>query len=126
MLYYRNIWLSIGWFLVLLIWVMSLIPVPESIDIKITYFDKVEHMLAYFMLMAWFAQLYHKRSTRLLYAVGFVAMGLVIEVMQGMGEVRLFDLNDIVANIAGVILAWLFVTGSLTEILAKLENRIKR
>lgn len=126
MLYYRSIWLSVGWLLVLFIWVMSLIPVPEQLNIEINHFDKIEHTLAYFLLMAWFSQLYYTKSIRLFYALGFIAMGVIIEILQGVGEIRMFDPFDMLANSAGVLLAWLLIRGSWSEIFVNIENRFIR
>jgi len=126
MLYYRSIWLFIGWLLVLFIWVMSLIPVPEQLNIEINHFDKIEHTLAYFLLMAWFSQLYYSKSVRLFYVVGFILMGVVIEILQGVGEIRMFDPFDMLANSFGVLLAWLFIKGSWSEIFVYIESRFIR
>jgi glycopeptide antibiotics resistance protein len=55
------------------------------------------------MLMYWFAQLYAKR---LFYALGFIAMGVALEFIQGMTPYRTFEYFDMVANAAGVLLGW--------------------
>ena len=126
MLHYRTLWLSIGWFFVFFIWGMSLIRVPEQLDFKINQIDKVEHFVAYFFLMAWFAQLYYKKSTRLFYAIGFILMGIAIEIVQGLGGIRMFDPFDILANSIGVLLAWYFVKENWAEIFVHVENKFIR
>ena len=60
-------------------------------------------MVAYGVLMAWFCQLYRKR---ILYAAGFILMGVVLEVIQGQLGYRSYEVLDMVANTLGVLLGW--------------------
>ena len=55
---YRPLWLTVGYGLIVLIIYLSLTSDPVSFDIDLPYTDKLEHMLAYFTLTAWFVQLY--------------------------------------------------------------------
>ena len=80
---------------------LSLTPSPPRVDF--TASDKVGHLLAYGALMFWFAQLYR---TRIFYALGFVAMGVGLEFLQGMGGHREADVFDMVANTLGVAAGW--------------------
>ena len=61
-------------------------------------------MLAYAALMFWFCQLY---LNKILYGAGFIAMGVALEVLQGMSGLRSYEMLDMLANAAGVILGWL-------------------
>lgn len=126
MLYYRTIWLSIGWFMLGIVWIMSLIPVPEPLNIEVNHIDKIEHFVAYFFLMSWFAQLYKKNTTRNKYAVGLIIMGIVIEILQGLSKVRMFDPFDMLANTAGVLLAWHYIKNDLANILFRIELWLKQ
>jgi VanZ family protein len=85
---------------VAVVW-LSLTPSPPHIDIDSG--DKLGHVLSYFLLMFWFAQLYARRAG---YAAGFIAMGITLELLQGALGYRSFERYDILANCAGVLLGW--------------------
>lgn len=113
---HRPRWLAIGWCLVLLVVTLSLAPRPDMHGIE--YNDKLGHLLAYFTLMAWFAQLYPRR---LPVALAFAAMGGVLEILQGVMGYRDMAVADVLANAAGVGLGWLGVL-PLPNLLAKAEQ----
>jgi VanZ family protein len=78
-------------------------------------FDKVEHFGAYCALAVWFTGLY-PRSRYWQVVVGLLALGLGVEVAQGVMQLgRSAEVLDIVANAAGVgvgLLVALFLTGT--------------
>lgn len=76
----------------------SLAPAPPSAGN-----DKIGHFAVYGVLMFWFAQLY---ARRMFYAAGFIAMGVALEFVQGWLGYRSFELYDMLANAAGVLLGW--------------------
>ena len=84
-----------------IVW-LSLTPSPPAIDFKAS--DKVGHLAAYGVLMFWFCRLYLPRRTRLLYGVGFTAMGIGLELIQGLIGFRTYDVLDMAANTLGVLL----------------------
>ena len=93
-----NWWL--GWAIVVTIIWLSVTPAP--IDIGVKAGDKLGHLAAYGWVMFWFAQIYHRRATRLSYAGAFVAMGIALEFVQlGLGY-RTFEVMDMVADALGV------------------------
>ena len=53
--------------------------------------------------MFWFAQIY---KTWIFYAVGFVAMGIGLEFLQGTLGYRQADVLDMVANTLGIAAGW--------------------
>ena len=85
----------------MIVW-LSLTPSPPRVDFEAS--DKLGHLLAYGALMFWFAQLYRER---IFHAAGFIAMGAALELLQGWGGTRSFELLDMLANAAGVLLGWL-------------------
>jgi VanZ family protein len=101
-LVHRRLWLAIGWGLVALVCVLSLVPPPQLPGPE--YNDKVGHILAYFSLMAWFGQLYPARIKPVL---ALLAMGAGLEVLQGMTGYRDMSGLDMLANASGVALGWL-------------------
>jgi VanZ family protein len=82
---------------------LTLTPAPPRIDFE--QGDKLGHFLAYGTLMFWFSQLYEKR-TRLAYAIGFIAMGIGLEFIQGALGYRTYEVFDMYANSLGVLLGW--------------------
>jgi glycopeptide antibiotics resistance protein len=82
---------------------LSVTPAPPKVDFAQS--DKLGHFIAYGALMLWFAQLY-RGTTRLLYAAGFIAMGIGLEFVQGALGYRTFDTLDMYANALGVLLGW--------------------
>ena len=53
-----------------------------------------------------FCMAYQDRSARLLYAAGFVLMGVGLEFIQGWLVYRTYDPLDMLANTIGVALGW--------------------
>lgn len=102
---FRRLWISVGVLLLLAVAISSIITLPQPLK-AIMLQDKVAHTLAYASLMGWFSQIYRHDLTRLILAIGLVAMGVGIEFIQGMTLTRQFDVLDMVANTSGVALAW--------------------
>ena len=61
------------------------------------------HFFAYAGLMFLFAQLY---ARRLYFALGFIAMGIALEFLQGASGYRSYDSLDMMANALGVLAGW--------------------
>jgi hypothetical protein len=59
-------WLTVGFGLVLLVIVASLIPNPPN-PAEFKGSDKLEHFAAYAFMMLWFAQIYTRNRVRWLY-----------------------------------------------------------
>lgn len=126
MLRYFNMWLGIGWLLVLTICYLSLSSSPPDLNIEFQYIDKVGHFGSYFLLMFWFVQLYKKPSVRLGYLLFFIFMGGILEVLQGIGGVRFFEYSDMLANTLGATVAWFISKKHLNNLLLVLEKIIIR
>jgi len=123
MLVYKKLWLTLGWMMVALVFYFSLIPGPPEIKLNFKYIDKVEHFLAYVILMGWFSQIYQSNKNRIAYFIFFVSMGVLIEILQGMGKVRFFEYSDMLANTTGVTVAWILTRGELKHLLVRFENK---
>ena len=122
---YHKLWLAIGYMLVTLVIYLSVTSAPPLPDIDIPYFDKVGHLLAYFTMMTWFAQLYHTKKQRIIYALLFIALGIVIEFIQSFDPARMAEFADMVANTLGVLIAVLITRMSAFRlILKKIETYI--
>jgi len=122
----RSVWLTISWMWLFVIIVFSLITVPDTLNIKISQFDKVEHFFSYFVLMFLFAQCYNQKSSRLIYGAVFIAIGVVLEILQSYSVTRLFEYTDMVANSTGVIFGLLLDDGILQKYFIKIDNILSR
>jgi len=101
----RRVWLFVGWMLVLIVIYLSLTPAPVQLPVE--QGDKFSHVFAYFTLMSWFANLYPDRARRTRFAIGFVALGIVLEFLQQWTGFRSFEVTDMAAGAVGVALGWL-------------------
>jgi VanZ family protein len=118
-----GLWWLIGWVWVALVWYLSLTSNPVELDLGTTFNDKIGHALAYAGLMFWFGNLYQCRHARTVYAVIFILMGVLLEIIQGsMTDVRQFSYGDMLANAIGVGLGYLLVLGFWGRVLQKFEQ----
>jgi len=99
----RRAGLALGWAWAAAIVFLSLVPSPP--DPGFEGGDKLGHFLAYAALTYWFSQFYF-HSTRVFYALGFVAMGVALELAQRALGYRSFELADMAANAIGVAAGW--------------------
>ena len=84
--------LAIGWgWAATIVW-LSLTPAPPKLDFE--HSDKLGHFLIYGALMFWFCLLYFRTRVRILYAAGFIAMGIALEFIQGWLVYRTYDPFD--------------------------------
>lgn len=100
----RSAYVAAGWLLVAAIVWVSLTPAPPKLEFEAS--DKLGHLLGYGLVMFWFAQLYAARPARVGYAALFVLMGVTLEFIQGQLGYRTYEVFDMFANTAGVLLGW--------------------
>ena len=86
-----------------IVW-LSLTPSLPQVDVA--HSDQLGHFAGYGLLMFWFCWLYPARRTRIAYAVGFTAMGIGLEFLQGHLGYRTYEVFDMYANTLGVLLGW--------------------
>jgi VanZ family protein len=117
---YIRLWLAIGWLLVLAVVWASL--VPREPELAKHLGDKLSHAIAYFILMGWFVQIY--RPTRMLglLAVGFVILGITLELLQGLLATRMADVGDVFADAVGVAIGAALAATPLAQLLVRLER----
>ncbi|MFQ5716897.1 MAG: VanZ family protein [Nitrospinales bacterium] len=95
--------LAAGWLFVVAAVYLSLTPSPPSVGLTRSGFFL--HFSGYALLMGWFATLYRPRF-HLQLGMRFVAMGVCLELLQGMTGFRTFEYSDLFANGVGVLLGW--------------------
>jgi len=122
-----GLWLVLGWGWVALVWYLSLTSQPLDIDLGTSFNDKIGHTIAYAWLMLWFGNLYVCRHGRISYSLIFIAMGILLEVLQGsMTSARQFSYGDMLANSLGVIVGYVLLTGFPAQLLIKIETIISK
>jgi hypothetical protein len=109
---FPKIWSVLGWLLVIGVVVGSLLPGPVVQVVSIN--DKLLHAGTYALLMMWFSGFY-RRGLYLAIAVGLLALGIGLDLLQGLTRTRSFEWPDIGADLAGIavgcVLAFLLVGG---------------
>jgi VanZ family protein len=122
---FSRLWRAVGWVLILLVVFFSLSPEPPEV-IEFEQGDKLGHLVAYLSLMLWFANIYPARNQRISLSVAFLAMGVVLEFLQGLSGYRTFQYGDMVANGVGIFLGWLLAKTWFGTFLVKLDRLLVR
>lgn len=118
---FPRLWLTLSWLLIALIVFLSLSPkVPDVMHFN--HSDKLQHLAAYLVLSLWLANIYPKDRHRLSLALGCVAMGVCLEVLQGLSGYRTFEYADMLANGIGVLLGWTLGKTLLPTCLLKVDR----
>ena len=118
----RFLWLALGYGLVAMVVYLSLTDNPVDMGMSFPYEDKVYHALAYFTLMAWFAQIYHDKFQRNMIALVFVVMGFSLEYFQSFNPNRVSEAGDLLANVSGVFLGFLLALTQAKNIIMRIEK----
>lgn len=116
------LWLGIGYALIVLVIFLSLTSNPVDTGLSFPYEDKLFHAFAYFTLMAWFGQIYHRPVQRKLFAVIFIFLGILLEYLQSFDPNRSAEFGDMIANTSGVLLGYLLVLFNVKHCLLRIEN----
>lgn len=124
-MYYRQQWLALGIIYIGIILAGSLLRMPD-INISYAHTDKIIHFMLYFILVGWFVQLYKSIASRLIILAGAIALGMLIEFLQGMTSYRSFDYLDGLADAIGALCAFLLAGTSFDGLLARVDSWIYR
>ncbi len=119
-----RIWLFVGIAILALLWTLSLMPSPPLVGIENA--DKFGHLAMYGGTMWWWGQYWHTHRQRIGLAIVFTLMGVGIEYLQGRSGWRTFDVQDMIANGAGVALGWAVLYTPLGSLLARLSDTKER
>ena len=118
----RFLWLAIGYALVVLVVYLSLTSSPVDPGLNISYEDKIYHAFAYFVLMAWFSQIYHDKFQRNMIAMVFIVMGFMMEYLQSFDPKRFSEAGDMLANTMGVAIGFGVALSTAKNILLQMEK----
>lgn len=119
-----RLWVAIGFLLVGVVCFLTLTPSPPDLG-DLPEGDKIGHFVAYSAMMLWFGFIYLRGKRYLLIGLAFIAMGVGLELIQGMLEYRSFSYLDMGANTCGVMIGWLFAKTPLAEALVYVEGRFR-
>jgi len=117
---YNDIWRYLGYFWVLITIYVCLMPNPPSTS-AIEFGDKLMHTVGYIGLFLWFSQIYHRKH-HWRPAAGLILLGVSIEFAQSLTAYRSFEIADMFANTAGVLLGWLVAGTFISFIFLKFES----
>ena len=102
---HSRVWRMLGWCWVACVFIGSLVPAGTPGLGLIN--DKLEHGGGYALLTIWFIGAYPQQRHWVI-AASFIAMGVVIELLQGwMKWGRECDIHDVFANTTGIIIGLL-------------------
>jgi VanZ family protein len=118
----RPAWLVIAWLLIGVVIYLSVTPHPP--EIPVDEGDKYGHLLAYGTLMLWFGQLY-ERNMRWVAMLGLIALGVALEYVQRSTGYRTFDVWDMAADAAGVLIGLAFAPPRLPNFLEVAERVLR-
>ena len=118
----RLFWLAIAYGLVSMVVYLSLTSNPVQTGLAFIYQDKFFHALAYFVLMFWFAQIYHVNVYRNSIAIVLIMVGVSLEFLQSLSPVRYYEFADMLANTSGVILGYVLTLTRAKDCLLKVEE----
>ena len=120
---FKPLWLFIGLTLVATVIFLSL---TASFPPELVLGDdlKLNHVFAYAVLMAYFAQLVISSRAAWFIAALFVIMGIALEYLQGQTGYRTFSYYDMLANYAGVSFGFIVSRTPLKNSLAYIDKKI--
>lgn len=119
-----GLWLGLWAVMILAVVAGSLLPARELPPVPFHGFDKVEHLLGYALLSAYAVMLFARMRARALAAAGLVALGIGLEVAQGMLTAsRQADIADAMVNALGVLAGMAITATPLARLLQRLDAR---
>jgi hypothetical protein len=113
------LWQAVGWLLVTAVVILALMPHPP--EPPLVNWDKSQHLLAFGVLMFWFRMAF---SGGALWPAFMVALGIILEVLQGWSGYRDFEYPDMLADALGVAMGLLLAATPLSTLLIHLDRRL--
>jgi hypothetical protein len=120
---YVHCWTAVGWLLVGGLVAGSLATPPIEVTPP-RFVDKLVHLVAYLLVMAWFAQIWRSRRVLCVHACFLVLLAVGLELLQGFTASRTPDAFDAMASAGGVLLGSLTALTPLSGLLERLEARL--
>lgn len=119
---WSKLWWALAWLGTALALVLSLV----KIDQPNLPSDYTLHLVGYGLMMGWWGQLFHRQSLPLV-AIFVALFGVLMEVFQTwLTSYRAYDVNDMLANVAGIAIAVVLLCTPLHRSLLTVERLLKR
>jgi VanZ family protein len=101
-------WQLAGFLLLVFVMIAALVPkLPfHELALQFRISDKVMHIAAFAFLAVWFSGQYEKRSYWRI-ALGLIAFGILIELVQSMVSYRTAEWMDLIGDAAGITIGLL-------------------
>lgn len=115
-----KLWRAVGWAMILVVCIASLVPGLPEIPGKLG--DKYEHFIAYGALTWWWCMIHPQNARRWALCAGFIVLGIALEFAQLATGYRVCDVMDMVANGMGAVLGRLVVATPLGRVLATVDR----
>src|SRR6185503_20103695 len=84
---------------------LSVTPAPPNLHFHES--DKVEHLVAYAILMFWFCAFHAGDRVHWRYGLAWTSLGVAIEFIQRSLGYRTFEVRDMIADAIGVLVGWM-------------------
>lgn len=122
---WHRAWTALG--VLLMAWTlwMALTPNPD-IALHFPEGDKLLHAFTFTCLMGWWGNIHQSRRGRFGSVLLCLGFGIFIEFAQWLDPPRDADTLDVLADAAGIALAWLLLKTPLAEVLGGIERRLGR
>ena len=116
----RPVWAGVACALVFAVLYFSLTSTPPDLQGRA---DKYGHIAGYAALMFWLMQIVAGVRSRILLALGLLALGVGIEVLQAYSG-RDLERGDILANAIGIAVGWLAGLPCTFNVLSRLRRAL--
>jgi len=113
-------WEALGCLMLLAVIVLSLVQIDQPLEVPGA--DKFEHAIAYGVLMYWWGMVQPDRLSR--WVLFLPALGLILELAQLRMPGRFMEWRDVIANLAGVMLAYLLLRTRARSLLGWIDHKL--
>jgi VanZ family protein len=118
-----RVWLCLGIVMISVIAAGSLVPL-HHLPTQLSTGDKLQHFVAYSAIALWFGMIVVPRRAWYTLAIGSLALGTGIEILQGFTPYRTFDWYDMSANLLGVMTGIFLAFSPVGNVLTWLDKRL--
>lgn len=117
---YYKVWWLLSTLAIVSSTYLALMPSPPG-SLDVSYGDKVQHVVGFFMLYCWFMQLLQRALHRRL-VISLLLYGVLIEVLQGLTGYRAMEAADVLADLSGILLGWWLGSTRLSLLVKNFET----
>lgn len=119
---FTKAWQLLGWIMVSIVIWLSLTPKPPQPP-QLFGWDKAHHFIAYAGLMYWYGMSFIRHWR---WPVFLIALGVLMEILQGYSGYRSFDPFDMLANTLGVCFSLIILKTAAGHYLMAIDNSLAK